>query len=304
MDNKDDKRGFSGLSDLASEVSGVDDAVSSEPTSEVKPPSNTQAPPTLKETPRSEEEEQRKSEESTTNRRAEEEQELREDATKAQVDSGKRRRRAILGGVALCFLVIFTISHQAQLLEEKKLATAQAEARAMAEKRALEEASAKRKLANEAEYIAKQQAAEAERQLKLTPQLSEQQSLASQDLSSSIGQAEYVDGFKLFHLTNLDSKDYLNYIDRESIVLNGSKVRWVAVAVPKDESMPRYRSIREGDCQGDWNQITESAKKQPEESEYSHIGGIQPVSNRVAEEEKTIVCQILDLNLSSPITGM
>lgn len=288
MDNKDDKRGFSGLSDLASEVSGVDNAVSSEPTSEAKPSSGTQAPPsTPKETPRSEEEEQ-----------------LREDAKKAQVDSGKRRRRAILGGVALCFLVIFTISYQAQLLEEKKLATTQAEARAMAEMRALEEASAKRKLANEAEYIAKQQAAEAERQLKLTPQLSEQRSLASQDLSSSIGQEEYVDGFKLFHLTDLDSKDYLNYIDRESIVLNGSKVRWVAVAVPKDESMPRYRSIREGDCQGDWNQITESAKKQPEESEYSHIGGIQPVSNRVAEEEKTIVCQFVRLNLSTPIGGM
>jgi hypothetical protein len=288
-DAKNQKRGFSDLSDLASEVSGADDAVSSEPTSEAKPSSGTQAPPsTPKETPRSEEEEQ----------------ELREDAKKAQVDSGKRRRRAILGGVALCFLVIFTISYQAQLLEEKKLATTQAEARAMAEKRALEEASAKRKLANEAEYIAKQQAAEAERRLKLTPQLSEQQSLASQDLSSSIGQEEYVDGFKLFHLTDLDSKDYLNYIDRESIVLNGSKVRWVAVAVPKDKSMPRYRSIREGDCQGDWNQITESAKKQPEESEYSHIGGTQPVSSRVAEEEKTIVCQISDLNRSSPITGM
>jgi hypothetical protein len=45
MANKDNKRGFSGLSDLASKVSGIDESVSSEPKSEAKPSSSTQTPP-------------------------------------------------------------------------------------------------------------------------------------------------------------------------------------------------------------------------------------------------------------------
>lgn len=50
-DNDRDKKGFSGLSDLASEISGLDDAVSSEAISETKPSYGTQG---KKGTPRSE----------------------------------------------------------------------------------------------------------------------------------------------------------------------------------------------------------------------------------------------------------
>lgn len=50
-DNDKDKKGFSGLSDLASEISGIDDAVSSEAISETRPSHGTQG---QKGTPRSE----------------------------------------------------------------------------------------------------------------------------------------------------------------------------------------------------------------------------------------------------------
>jgi hypothetical protein len=58
VNNKDNKRGFSGLSDLASEVSGIDEPVSSEPKTEAKPSSGSQAPPS---TPRESTEPEQKS---------------------------------------------------------------------------------------------------------------------------------------------------------------------------------------------------------------------------------------------------
>jgi hypothetical protein len=55
MDNNDNKRGFSGLSDLASELSSDIDVISSEQKSDVKPSSDTQNPSsTSRESPRNE----------------------------------------------------------------------------------------------------------------------------------------------------------------------------------------------------------------------------------------------------------
>ena len=48
MADKDNKRGFLGISDLASEVSGIDESVNSEPKTEAKPSSSIQAPITSK----------------------------------------------------------------------------------------------------------------------------------------------------------------------------------------------------------------------------------------------------------------
>ena len=54
MDNKDNKRGFSGLSDLATEVSGIDKPIEHEPKQEARPATHKQPPQSQREAPASE----------------------------------------------------------------------------------------------------------------------------------------------------------------------------------------------------------------------------------------------------------
>jgi Superinfection immunity protein len=160
---------------------------------------------------------------------------------------------------------------------------------------ALADAKARSKTANEAEYRAKKEAAQAQIEAARLQAAQQEESIIQNDsnlvnLKKAIGKEEYIDGSRLIYLTGLDKGGYKNYMDPGSVKIDGTNIRWVAISIPNSPNKARYRSIREADCAGDWNQITQTAIKRPDEADYSYLSGVIELSDYVAEREKTKVC--------------
>jgi hypothetical protein len=168
----------------------------------------------------------------------------------------------------------------------------------------LADAKARAAAANEAEYKAKKEAAQVQIEAAKLQAIQQKERMIQNDsnsinLDKDILKEEYVDGYKLIYLIGLDKGGFKNYIDPESIKIDGTNIQWIAIGIPNSSNKvtyPRYRSIREADCAGDQNQITMTEKKISVQADYSYLRGEKNLSDLIAEKEKSIVCSLARLN--------